>query len=78
MAGEQADGVVPVTAATAKEFEDLSRVLQLAQAQAELAQTRAQAIADQRTAILRTAMRELSVPDGWRYDPAQSGFVPTE
>ena len=78
MAGEQAEGVVTVTAATAKEFEDLSRVLQLAQAQAELAQARAQAIADQRTAILRTAMRELSVPDGWRYDPAQSGFVPTE
>ena len=75
MAGEE---IFEVTPETAREFDDLSRVLQLAQAQAELAQTRAQAIADQRTAILRTAMRELSVPDGWRYDPAQGGFVPTE
>lgn len=75
MAGEE---IFEVTPETAREFDELSRVLQLAQAQAEVAQTRAQAIADQRTAILRTAMRELSVPDGWRYDPAQGGFVSSD
>ena len=73
-----ADEIFEVTSETAREFDELSRVLQLAQAQAELAQTRAQAIADQRNAILRTAMRELGVPAGHRYDPAQGGFVPTE
>lgn len=80
-----AENIKPIEVApeTAKEVEELSRILQLAnaqvasaQAQADAALARAAGIRDQRDALLRSASRELDVPNGWSYRPDMAAFAP--